>query len=382
MELRSLSASSGAVYELCPARYAAEHERRAPRKTGDAAALGSACHKAMQDFVELGYHEKGLVGGPLSDTIIALFDVAYRHLFSDDRRLLEGRNLCVQWAQRQDWSKKKVLSTEEKREFMIPTKYGDVPFRYIRDRVDQHPNGDIEVVDYKSVVMPVTHEKLRNRLQARCYALSVYLEHPEVNKIWVTFDLLRYEEISVVFSVEECKETLRYLIALAERIIEDQDPQEVLNDECGWCVKKHKCREADLWVTHAGDLLINPEPDKAIEQRYKLGLAQKLLEAKARELDVQIATYMEKSNDTEYHVTTPDYGEVVVTFSSSRRRAVDTKALVNVLTAEQMAQVASIGVTALDELQKSGSLTPSQIKEVREAVSWKHSEPKVGIKKA
>lgn len=374
MDLRSLSASSAAVYELCPSRYEYEYADRHGSPSGDAANLGTACHYAFQTWVEAEYH-KYPPPNPATK-INQLFDAKYDQLFSDDRRRREGHTLCQKWLKRQDWRGRTVLSTEAKGEFQLNTSLGPIPFRYIRDRVDLHDDGDVEVIDYKSVVMPVSAEELRLRIQSRAYALVTWLEHPTARRIWVTFDLLRYEPIGIVFTAEECEATLGYLHLLAERIIADTAPEETINEQCRFCSKKTACCALrNIMDGHVPDPRTATAEDLLV-MRARLDSAKGAIANMLSDYDDEIRRLIEATDED-----TLEAGDYVASLTAPKRRVVDVERLSALLTPEEFARLASVNVGGVDDLLRDGNLEPSLASQVRQTMVWRHGSPTVKVKR-
>jgi len=179
MEPKSLSASSSAVFELCPARFKAENLNRSPDIDNDAASLGTACHEVCELWVADGHYLLNLAQSDIERIIGELYEAAYWKVMADRERYDEGLALCMKWVERQDWTGRTVLTTEVKKYFEVPTSIGPIPFNYIMDRMDRMDDGDIEVVDYKTVMAPVQPDDLKKRIQPRAYALAAQIEHPD-----------------------------------------------------------------------------------------------------------------------------------------------------------------------------------------------------------
>lgn len=376
MQLTSLSASSALVYEACPARWKAEYEQRVYSPGGDAANLGTACHGAMQRYVEDGYHLGDVPYVLKAKHISRMFNEEYDKLFSDESRRAEGRELVVRWATRTNFEGLTVLSTERKREIQLATRHGNVPFRFVMDLELAHYNGDIEVVDYKTYARPVPIGDLKNRIQCRAYAAMAHLMHPDAARIWVTFDLLRFEPIGVVFTRDECIETLDYLVRLAERIIEDENPQETINPECRFCVRKERCQKLSAYSAFKGA----HSPDASLADQVKtlleLQQAKGAIEDMIKRLEPLIL--MSFDDTEEDRIELDDH---VLTLSSSRRRVIDMDRLIEVLPGHDLAAIATVGISKLDELLASGTLEPETASRVRQTITWRLGKQTLKINK-
>lgn len=378
MRPKSLSASAAGVYELCPSRYATEIILRPPSSSGSAANLGTACHRVFQLWIDRDLYN--LYPSPPDDdaksALRVLWDETYWDLFADAARYDEGLRLCERWLERQVWTSRTVLTTEHKESFNLDTSAGLIPFNYIMDRVDRHDDGDIEVIDYKSVSFPVQPEELKVRIQSRAYALAAHLKYPDAKRIWVTFDLLRFDPIGIVFTRDEAEETLAYLHALAERILADNDPIEQLNPECRWCLRKTECKTLQEHVVSAGRKLHFGTIDEAVERRAELDYAEKAIKAQLSELDALIMAHLTTEGIEELST-----GPYTVGLTSSRRRQVDAQGLAQLLPYEVFAPIASISVTGLDDLLKGGGVDAETASLIRRCVAWRYGAKSLSFKR-
>lgn len=361
MEPKSLSPSAVSSFEGCEARYKAEYIDRVPDMQGSAAGLGSACHGALEDFVANGNHLDGSDFGVLE----VWYSIHYYKYFSEPTRYDEGKAMLKNWFDRQNWNDRKVLSTELKETFDLKfTVNGQeviIPFTYIWDRCDEIVSKDeIEVIDYKSFIMPVSNEEMRHKIQVRGYALAAQIKYPNAKRIWVTFDLLRYDRVGVSFSREDNIATWRYLQELAKRVWESDGTKETLNPECRWCVRKMACDEL-LRHTDGGGILAVQDFEGAVEMRARLDWAAGALKNAIAEIDGFILSEMEDRNILEYRTT-----DVEVKATMRNMRTVDrTDELIRLLPTEIVAKYGSIGVTDIDNIVKNENLddeTKSAIK--------------------
>lgn len=375
MELKSLSATAANVYELCPARYQAEMCAKAPSISGSAANLGTALHRTAQRWVEEGHYLAVMAPEKAERMLRALWDESYWSCFADRARYEEGWDLLLKWHARQDWTGRTVLSTEVKKNFTLTTSAGPIPFNYIMDRVDQFEDGDIEVIDYKSVMVPLTSDDLKQRLQPRAYALAAHLEHPGARRIWVTFDLFRHEPVGVVFTAEECEMTLAYLHALAERILADNEPAEILNSDCRWCIRKTECTKLRDHIRHAGSGIVAGLAEN-VERRAELDAAKAAIETQLRDLDQAIMDELSQQGLDEAEV-----GEYRVVLSAPRRRVVDGAAISHHVDYDTFVRLSSVSVTALDGWLRSAAIDAETASLVRRAVAWRYGQRGVRVKR-
>lgn len=370
MEPKSLSASSAQVFEGCEARWRAEYLERGRDASNSAAALGTVCHDVLERLVKAEYH---LNPPPDIDKVINdLYEAAWWREFSDAIRYLEGLKLVHTWWKRQDWEGRTVLSTETKKSF--PIKHGDfeVPFNYIMDRVDRHDDGTIEVIDYKTVALNVTAEDLYNRIQARCYALAARIEHPDADKIWVTFDLLRHEPVGVAYTRDDAIATWRYLQDLLGRILASDGTKETLNAECRWCIRKHECSALAAHLEVGGPLSIT-DPEEAANKRFEIESAMAALKIMVDDLDDVIERYCEEEQLTEF-----DTAEgVKVKLAARGTRGIAQSDVVRIIGPELAAANGTMTMRKLDDLVKSDDITNEQKVMLKQAITKTYGTTKV-----
>jgi RecB family exonuclease len=366
---KTISASAAHVFDLCPARYKAEWVDRIPDLSTSAADLGTVCHAALDVYVSKEYYKH-----PDVAVLKNLFVEAYDLVFSDRGRLREGWDMLQNWFERTDLNDgRKILSTEQKSTFSLPTSAGPIPFTYIFDRCDQRPDGSIEVIDYKSVSQPIQPEDLKKRIQPRVYGLaaSIAYKHLAPPAVWVTYDLLRYDTVGAKFTREDNIETWRWLLGLAERILADDGLTEKLNPECRWCVRKAVCKTLIKHATGGGALSIDTLDDAA-DARASLDYARSAIVAQISDLDEFILVEMEERDDTEYKTS-----KTRLNIRVSGRREIDSERANKVLPPELVAKYCKLPISAIDEILKNGTLDTETKAALKSMIRKKPTKPSV-----
>lgn len=307
MKPRSLSASAVKAFSSCPARWVAESHKRTRTDSGSAANLGTAVHGALEDWVSGEHHTDASAGFNIMEK---MFEGHYRALFDmDDERFPEGVDMLKDWYRRNHTFPDglEVLSTEVKTNFDLRTSIGTIPFNYIWDRCDRLPNGDIDVVDYKTIMRPLSHDMMKQDIQVRSYALAAAIQFADddYDRIWVTLDMLRHgDPISVSFSRDENRATWDYLHDIAEQIIamDVNDPPERVNPLCRFCVRKTACKTLAKHVS-SGTVASFGTLEEVIDRRATLDNASKGVKAAIQELDDHIIAMAEEAESLEFETT-------------------------------------------------------------------------------
>ena len=371
MRPKTLSASAASVFELCEARYKAEYIDRVPDMDGIAASLGTACHEALEHYVAGGWW-----GEPNLAQLLKFYDTAYFKVFSDREKYQEGVDLLTRWFESRDLRDgRSVLSTEKKETFLLVSKTGEeINFTYIWDRCDELPDGSIEVVDYKTVALPVQPEDLAKRIQPRAYALSAAIKYKNRDAYWVTYDLLRYDTVSKKFTRDDNIETYRYLQDLFDRILASDGSKETLNPECRFCVRKSSC---DTLLRHSagGGILGVSSLEEAADKRAQMEYSRAALDTAVKELDALILKMAEDQGVEEVRTN-----DTVLTITVGSRREIDHQMAQKVLPEDILARYAKLPMSAVDDLLKKKVLDPDVAAHLRALIRKKYTAPSIKTK--
>lgn len=379
---KTLSATSIEASSQCLRMWEVQYLNRVDEPNNSAAALGTTCHGALEMLVAQGWHLHPVA--KQLEVIQAFYDQYYWAEFIDSSRYQEGLDLCIAWIKRQDWSDREVLSTELKLNFALRTSAGEIPFNYIMDRKDRIiSTGEIEVVDYKSISRPMSPATLRDKLQARAYGLAAQIEHPEAERIWVSFDLLRHDPIAVAYTKEDNRATWKHLHQLAERIIATpatdpevpgSGPKETLGEGCRWCVRKGVCGALNKHV-EAGGILKYKTLEEAAERLYEVTTMVSALQGHKAALEEQVNGFMRGDQSVE-----AEAGEFDIKISLGGKRGVDPERVLAIIGPDLMAKWGNITVTKVDKMLKDEpDLDDDQRRRLRGLFFKNYGDPKPNV---
>lgn len=280
------------------------------------------------------------------------------------------------WWERTDLDDgREVLSTEKFERFTLKATSGyEIPFVYVMDRLDRHADGEIEIVDYKTVIMPIQPDELLHRVQGKAYAVAAQMRFPEAERVRVTFDLFRYDQVSVVFTKEQNRENYRYLQRLAERVLNSDGTRETLGENCRYCVRRHECKALKSHIAVGGPLGIT-DPNEAAEKYFELGHAQSAIKKMMEDLDAIILGYCEDEDILDF--VTPN---VTVKVDASRRRVIDAQRAADVIGSEMIAKYGGLTIGAVEAMLKGAELTDNQKSELKQLITVNIGNPTLKIK--
>jgi RecB family exonuclease len=375
---KSLSASSVLVSEACMARWRAEYFLKTPSENSDPAGVGTSVHYALEHFVRDVYLESKY-GWDQVQHLNAYYQIGYVETFNstnfDTDNFRDGATLVAKWyEQNKEGLANKVLTCEVKENFPIKTSIGVIPFNFIWDRADQIDETTYEVVDYKSIRAPVQPSELKEKIQPRAYALAAQIKWPHAEKIWVTFDMLRYGPVGTVFTRDENAQTYRYIRRAAERIIAQDEGtvEETINLECKWCIRKVNCDTLQKSVL--GGTVHGLSIEEVAERKERIANQLLALKYADEELDKVLVAYGELNDLFAF-----DAGEFDVKLTSRPYRKPNSNAIANIVGAELAKKYGNFTMTNIDKMLASGELTPDQTRQVQAYITQTWSSPSAKV---
>lgn len=381
MILKKLSASALKSSETCMARFKAERDAGyGARIERDFNKLGSACHQALEYYVQTAIMDQG---EQPDFSILKLFYMqAFKNWFgkldTSHPSYQDGLDLLEKWYNRTDFGSFEIISLESKETFDLPTPAGQIPFTYIMDRLDKTGENTYRVVDYKTSRTYMSPDNLFGDIQSRIYALAVQIKYPDAEEIEVMFDMLRFQPVSVFYRKHHNIETWKMLKEAATSIVEaDEDsPSETLNDTCIFCIRKTSCSAISKNAS-VGGVHNLPTMDAIVERRAQLAAQEKAAKSAREELDALILTHMKENEifdiDTEF---------VTASAKVSMRRSVDADRVAEIIGEEAANKYLTRNLTmrALDEMLASGNLPVHIIQKVESCIEQIPSEPRIETK--
>ncbi len=366
-----MSATSAAVYQDCPSYWKALYDGDRPPDPGSSAAsLGTACHSVLEEWVLKEYYKRDADFFEME----AIWAKVYHEMFDDPERYDEGLEMLKRWYGRQEWHNREVLTAEVKQSFILKTSIGEIPFNYIMDRMDRLPDGSIEVVDYKTIMVPVTAESMKKRIQPRAYALAAKILYPDAPKIWVTYDMLRHDPVGVVFNRDECAATWKYLHALMERIIADDKPIEKVGPNCRYCPRQFFCRALRMNENIGGVMSVGT-PEEMADRRAELWYATKAMENMIDQLDTHLLEHMEA--EELFEIITEKHS---VSAGAKSRRNIDREVVADIVGTDIMARYGTLRMGDIDGLLKGSELDDAQKSRLRHSIRKGYNNPSISVK--
>lgn len=379
MDFKSLSASALETAIACPARFQVTHIDHAADESNDAADVGKAVHAALEVYVRAAVVNKA---EPESlEFLIFCYRQQYPTIFGSldmaSDTFNDGLEMLKTWHKRTSFEGCDVLLLETKEEFPVQVAPGEIrPFRYIFDRLDQLDDTVYRVVDYKTIRVPLNHDQLRRKLQARVYGLAAQIRHKDATRIFVEFDLLRHEPIGVAFSREENADTWRLIKNKAQELWSMVDAPEQINVDCRYCVRAARCDTLRSNVAAGGIYSISQIED-VVDLRRLLSDQVSGLTSVVKDLDAQLLSYMETNEQLQLEGT-DSVAEVAIRYT---RSVTDPSEVARIVGPDIAGQYGNFRLGDIDKMLKNEPLTPEQRKQIQSYIRRAGGDPTIKTKK-
>jgi DNA helicase II / ATP-dependent DNA helicase PcrA len=232
-----LSASDIDTYRICPLKYKFARVFRIPQEPTIHQRFGIVLHQVLERF-----HSQG--GGSL-ESLMDLFHAAWRRSGfgdSDDERQFRERAVA---ALESYWNRDRESDSEAvwfERSFAF--RIGPHLLRGRVDRVDRHPDGSFELIDYKTG-RAKTEQELREDVQLSVYQMGARESWGLETSAQSYFYVLTGEKVPVEHSEEELERVRSTVSEIAGGILKQRFEPTPSPDVCRFCDYRIICPAAE-----------------------------------------------------------------------------------------------------------------------------------------
>jgi DNA helicase-2/ATP-dependent DNA helicase PcrA len=232
-----LSASDIDTYRICPLKYKFARVFRIPQEPTINQRFGIVMHQVLERF-----HTEG--GGSL-ERLLELFEISWRRSgFGDSDDELQFRERAVEALERY-WRQDEASDAEPvwfERSFAF--KIGPHLLRGRVDRVDRHPDGSFELIDYKTGKAK-TADELREDVQLSVYQMGARESWRLETSAQSYFYVLTGEKVPVEHSAEELDRVRAAVSEIAAGILKQHFEPTPSPDICRFCDYRIICPAAE-----------------------------------------------------------------------------------------------------------------------------------------
>jgi DNA helicase II / ATP-dependent DNA helicase PcrA len=232
-----LSASDIDTYRICPLKYKFARVFRIPQEPTINQRFGIVMHQVLERF-----HTEG--GGSL-ERLRELFEISWRRSgFGDSDDELQFRERAVEALERY-WRQDDASEAEPvwfERSFAF--KIGPHLLRGRVDRVDRHPDGSFELIDYKTGKAK-TEDELREDVQLSVYQMGARESWRLETSAQSYFYVLSGEKVPVEHSAEELDRVRETVSEIAGGILKQRFEPTPSPEICSFCDYRIICPAAE-----------------------------------------------------------------------------------------------------------------------------------------
>jgi DNA helicase-2/ATP-dependent DNA helicase PcrA len=246
-----LSASDIDTYRICPLKYKFARVFRIPQEPTIHQRFGIVLHQVLERFHGQKRDDRSAARtGRLAhdgslDSLMELFHASWRRGgFGDSDDELQFRDRAVQ-ALRSYWERDREADSEAiwfERSFAF--KIGPHLLRGRVDRVDRHPDGTFELIDYKTG-RAKTEQELREDVQLSVYQMGARESWGIETSAQSYFYVLTGEKVPVAHSEEELERVRSTITEIAAGILKQRFEPTPSPDVCRFCDYRIICPAAE-----------------------------------------------------------------------------------------------------------------------------------------
>jgi len=316
MKVPYLSASRLQMAQNCPLQYHLHYESPTDdavtlrwkdnhRESLQYARLGNNIHNALEEWRRPN-PKTGRVRRPVLSKLIEEYEKASEKNSVDFAVYQDGLDMLDRWFADRGTAKVKVLHVEQRfgsHDSPYVMANGTPVFGFI-DLTIEHPDGTIELVDYKTQRAPITQDEADTNIQAGIY-LSVARELWPDRPLRFTFDLLRYGTVTTIWSDTRLANFTKWLRQQYDWIGGVEEPKATIGKGCNWCAYTEICPKAqDLIQNGSWDLVVGDDPtdentDAMLTTLAKVKAAKGILDKKQKAIENHIKNDLFDWNSTE-----------------------------------------------------------------------------------
>jgi DNA helicase-2/ATP-dependent DNA helicase PcrA len=189
--LKNFSYSQLESFRTCPLQYKYQYILKVPTQTNAAASFGDTIHRTLQQFYQEFINDNTIGKDRIIEILHSLWTpVGYASQSHEKRMKKEGEDLLKKYIETLHNPHVSIRGLEKLFKIRVNA---DIFLTGKIDRVDNKPNGGIEIIDYKTGKKP-DEKELKKSLQLSIYALAAMdkgLYNQELEKVTLTFYYLQ-----------------------------------------------------------------------------------------------------------------------------------------------------------------------------------------------
>ena len=174
------------------------------------------------------------------------------------------------------------------------------------DRIDKVGDDTYEIIDYKTARRMPSQDAIDKNLQLALYSLGLQKRWPHIAEKDITLSLyfLKHgEKLSTHPTPDTTKATQEHMLTtireIEERVREQKGFEPTPNPLCDWCAFRPMCPAwKHLYRKEGGGSMKKEDAEEHIQEYFKLRKERDATDARLKEVQKQIGTYMDQEGYT------------------------------------------------------------------------------------
>jgi RecB family exonuclease len=216
----TLSPSKITTYLACPVKYKWTYKDEKGKwylRSRSYYSFGTTLHKVLQRFHDSGDQGVTTVHQAVAELEESWIDAGYQSVQEMQEALSEGKAIIQEYIEQQIAAPQTAQTIFIEKQFRADMGAYDLIGRM--DRVDEHEDGSLEVIDYKSGRRGVTPEDVAADLAMACYQLLLKFAYPDREVSASIIALRAGQKATAAMTEQELQQFKSDLKALGEEIL-------------------------------------------------------------------------------------------------------------------------------------------------------------------
>lgn len=321
-EYRRLSASMAKTFMQCKRKFYSQYVLGKEQAPQEHFTLGTAAHAALEAA------NKSLLANPrqlnpfeVEEFVQVFRDEAAAKFLQDMGTFSTGEDV-VRTELAASNTREKLLAAED--EFELVTPEGVKIYGFI-DKVTELNSSTIKITDYKTSMLPMSHEESKTDIQLAMYDLAYALKYPQYETRVMELKYLRTgESLKITRSEVEQQNFRLQLLSIHKSIVKflqetKAEPKGDSNSYCNYCSFRQACPQYVAQLSTYLPSTWTPSheltSEKAVELWDKINYVIKAAEDYKDQLKIWVARQFEMDHE----LVLTDGERQLYTYSSSRR---------------------------------------------------------------
>jgi len=234
VDKESLSLSKGKIdtYNKCPLQFKFRHILRVPTPSRASADIGNAVHAVLEKMTKYEIDGQKLTQKQAFDLLEKMWDSrAFESETAANQAKAQAKELILTYLKWNKENPNEPIAVEKAFKLIL----GEVKFNGYIDRIDKTPDGEYEVIDYKTGSDKITRVTIKDDIQMNLYALGTEKLYGKLPKTTSLFYLKKDKMVVNDIDSEKVNEVKNSIEDAVKSILDEKFPANPSYSNCKFC---------------------------------------------------------------------------------------------------------------------------------------------------